>query len=246
MSFIVTEEFIKMSVRKWLMARKTYYGFCYLQEQWADNRKLYQDCLDGKVMSIDPREAKRHLDLLKQFPPEVPHDRVVAHALSIYSIQNPAWSKPKSGTRIALPHGKDEKVLEVDLGSELLRFSGGSPYVEEVVTRNVIKELSDGTFIRGDVYRRVLPDGSSLRELEQYVSCVFEDRHYSFSLLPKIQSSSKVIVYDVTKYVSIDGQLIKESRERVLPGFVMEKDAFLPTKFGLWVTKKRNRTLENN
>ncbi len=243
---IVAEEFIKMSVKDEIMVSKTYHGFCNLQEQWADNRRLYQDCLEGKVMSMDPREAKRELDFLERFSPEAPHDRVVAHALSIYSIKNPAWSKPKSGTRIALPHGKDEKVLEVDLGSELLRFSGGSPYVEEVVKQNVIKELSEGTFIRGDVYRRVLPDGSSLRELEQYVSCVFEDRHYSFSLLPKIQSSSKVIVYDVTKYVSIDGQLIKESRERVLPGFVMEKDAYLPTKFGLWVTKKKNRTPQNN
>lgn len=222
------------------MTQKTYHGFCSLQEQWADNRRLYKDCLEGKVTSLDPREAKRELDFLERFSPEVPHDRVVAHALSIYSIQNPTWSKPKSGTRIALPHGKEEKVMEVDLGSELLRFSGGSPYVEEVVKRNVVKELSDSTFIRGDVYGRVLPDGSSLRELEQYVSCLFEDRHYSFSLLPKTQSASKVIVYDVTKYVSIDGQLIKESRERVLPGFVMEKDAHMPIRFGLWVTKKRN------
>ncbi len=241
MSFIVTGEFIKMSVRKWLMARKTYHGFCHLQEQWADNRRLYQDCLDGKVKGMDQREAKRELDFLERFSPEVLHDRVVAHALSIYSIKNPAWSKPRAGTRIALPHGEEEKIMEIDLGSELVRLSGGSPYVQEVVTRNVVKELSDGTFIRGDVYRYVLPEESSLRELEQYVSCIFEDSHYSFSLLPKIQSASKVIIYDLTKYVSIDGQLIKESRERVLPGFVMEKDAFLPTKFGLWVTKKRNQ-----
>ncbi len=229
-----------MSVRKWLMARKTYHGFCIIQEQWADNRRLYQDCLDGKVMSMDPREAKRELDFLKRFSPEAPHDRVVAHALSIYSIKNPAWSKPKKGTRIALPNGEEEKIMEIDLGSELLRFSGSSPYVEEVVKQNVVRELSDGTFIRGDVYKLVLLDGSSLKELEQYVSYIFENGHYSFSLLPKIQSASKVVIYDVTKYVSIDGQRIKENRERVLPGFVMEKDAYLPTKFGLWMTKKRN------
>ena len=223
------------------MARKTYHGFCSLQEQWADNRKLYQDCLDGKVMSMDPREAKRQLDFLERFSPEVPHDRVVAHALSIYSIRNPAWSKPKAGTRIALPHGREEKMIEIDLGAELLRFSGSSPYVEEVVKQNVVKELSDGTFIRGDIYNRVLVDGSSLKELEQYVSCVFEEKgHYSFSLLPEIQSASKVVIYDITKYFSVDGQRIEENRERVLPGFVMEKDAYLPTKFGLWVTKKRN------
>ncbi len=224
------------------MARKIYHGFCSLEEQWADNRALYRDCLDGKVGGMDRREAKRQLDFLERFSPEVTHDRVVAQALSIYSIQNPAWSKPKAGTRIALPHGGEEKKIEIDLGLELVQLAGGNPYVEKVMRRDVVKELSDGTFIRGDIFQRVLPQGSSLKELEQYVSLAMEkEGRYSFSLRPEIQSTSKVIVYDITKYVSIDSQRVKENRERILPGFVMERDAHSPTRFGLWVTKKKNR-----
>ncbi len=224
------------------MTPKTYHGFCSLQEQWADNRQLYQNTLDGKVAGLDRREAKRELEFWERFPPEVPHDRVVAQVIGVYLIQNPAWVRAKPGARIALPHGEEEKVLEIDLGGELVRLAGGSPYVEEVVRRNVVEERADGTFIRGDIFRRVLPQSSSLKELEQYVSLAMEkEGHYSFSLLPKIQSTSKVVVYDITKYLSIDGQRIKEDRERVLPGFAIEKDASCPTRFRLWVTKNRNQ-----
>ncbi len=126
--------------------------------------------------------------------------------------------------------------------AELVRRVGCNPYVEEVVKQNVIEELADGTFIRGDVFRRVLAEGSALKELEQYVSLAMKkEGHYSFSLRSEIQSTLVVITYDISKYVSIDGQRIKEDHERVLPGFAIEKEAYSPTRFRKWVTKKKNR-----
>lgn len=218
------------------MRQKTYLGFYSPKETWADNRPLYRNVLEGKSNHCSLEEARRQLAHFERFDPLVPHDRLVAHSLLVYCIEHPGWKKGAFKSKVATPFGTSRTVLEADLGVELVRIAGGEPYVEEVISRDVVRALGDGTFIRGTLFRKVLPQDSVFSQLEEYVTISFDKSGYVFVPRKDIQRRERVFGYEVTAYVSIDGQRTREQSEWCVPGFHLEDSG--RSGFKQWVRRK--------
>lgn len=216
------------------MVQKT--GFYNQNERWADNRQMYRDVLSGVSRFCDQQEARRQLEHYERFSPEVPHDRLIAHSLLVYCIQKPVWGKGTPRSKVVTPTGARSIVLEADFGVELVRIAGGELYIEEVVGQGVVRDLGDGTFLRGTLFRKVLPKESALRSLEEYVTITFDTSGYVFAPRKEIQQREKVYGYEITSYVSIDGQKVSQFGEFCLPGFHTEDSG--RSGFKQWVTKR--------
>ncbi len=222
------------------MTRKMFSGFYSPNERWADNRPLYQSALAGRSGVVSREEAEQQLAFYEQFPPGLPHDRLVAQEIGVYTIEPPSWTKPNR-VGLVVPQGEEKKILEVDLGAELVSMASGRPSVEEVVQRNVVQKLEDGTFIRGDIFRYVSPETSNLAALEEYVTTEFHEGSYAVYPRAEIQRRNRIFTYHLTSYFAIDGQRMKENRIKLLPGFKTEWKGTDPIRFGSWVTKGMNR-----
>src|SRR3989344_5380142 len=108
----------------------TLHGASCHNEISADNRDIFEAVLRGESSICTPEYAKQRLDLSQKFPPGIPHDRLIAHEVTIYRIGNPR--------RVIRAHsefitGDLEQILTIDLGEELMRHSTGDPLFREEV-----------------------------------------------------------------------------------------------------------------
>mgnify|MGYP001563920962 CR=1 FL=1 len=127
-------------------------GFLLRDEIFADNRKNYEQILRTEShFSREYRRALWDLEVLEKFPPGIKHDRVVAHRINAYEIQEPQWVEistnkikrwreaPKkvfehtlhTVTHQLIPQGPGRRVLSTDLGEALKEESfAGNEYID--------------------------------------------------------------------------------------------------------------------
>lgn len=216
-------------------SRKPHFGFFAPQERWTDNSAFYEEILRRKEGGILEEVARTNLALYARFPPSEPHDRLVAHAISVYDISDVRWVP--HGKQLVVPAGPLEHKVTVDLGKVLVHMVGKEAFVEEEMARNVLHPLPDGTFIRGTTYRRI-PREETLSQLQAYVALDLHDNgSYSFALRTDAVGIERPPEFEVTKYIRIDGETIEEDLKRVQAAFQRTKGGELsPGKFKRWVT----------
>lgn len=214
--------------------KKPYFGFFAPHERWTDNSAFYEDILRRKEGGILEDVAHTNLALYDRFPPSEPHNRLVAHTISVYEIPDVRWVP--HGKKLLVPIGSLEHKVTVDMGNVLVQMAGKEAFVEEEIARNVLQQLPDGTFIRGTTYRRV-PREETLSQLQEYVIInLRENGSYSFALRKDVISIEKPLEFEVTKYIRIDGEMIEEERKRVQAAFQRSRFGDYPEEFKRWVT----------
>ncbi|MBS3168950.1 hypothetical protein J4210_00570 [Candidatus Woesearchaeota archaeon] len=227
------------------MAVQSYMGFYSPQERWADNRQMYRQIAEGEnYTTYERRKARENLAFSEHFPPDIPHDRLVGHILGIYQMEHPRWMKKTSQSRFFTPSGELKLVQEIDLGAELVRLAGGTLYREEIIERNVVRKVGKGPdYIRGDIFRKVIVEGSPLQGLEDYVQLQFDPGVYTFRLRKDSSTELRAVLYLVGMYTKIDQQTIGENRELLIPEVSIKPGAGRKT-FARWVRRRGAKALD--
>ncbi len=221
------------------MVRTEYSGFYHQQERWADNRLFYRQILELGSSEVCTRDhALRELAFHERFSPEVLHDRLSGHKLVIYSIRSPLWVKTNPKSTLHRPVGDKVLMIDVDIGAELLRLAGQSPYQEEILKRDVVHQLDSENYIRGNVCRKVLHEGN-LNGLEDYVKIEFSGQGYTFTLPSHLAAHTFVYTYRVESYLHVDGVAVQCNARVLVPGFASMPKGSPNFRFRQWISAKK-------
>lgn len=208
-----------------------YSGFFNKSERWADNRQEYERWLDRSNIhstNMDKKHAREMLKLYERFPPQQPHDRLVAHRVDVYRVKNPTW---RQKSQLDVPFGELETILTIDLGKELQKDLVEA--VPEVVQKNVLLPLGDGSYVKGDVIRIPPRVFEEIAKVKKYFVVEMDSRGlgYELDLAPAQFSILEPLEYHILNYVKINGEDIRESNDILRAGF---KEG----KFKSWVKSK--------
>ena len=164
-------------------------------------------------------------------------DRLVAHRVEIYHYNSPSWERIGSyqggkerGSLVNLkeelyaPNGERNLVVEADLGQELLRLAGKPAYHIEVLEKFAQYELPDGTEIQGRRVKKTLLTSNDIERLNSYLDISFDLMpkqislpSYGFKVDVQKMSREKPFEALVISYVTFNGQVVNEKKERVVP-----------------------------
>jgi len=208
-----------------------YSGFFYKDERWADNRQEYERWLDKSNIhstSMDKKQAREMLKLYQRFPPQQPHDRLVAHKVTVYHVKNPTWQQKG---QLSIPFGELETILTIDLGKELQKDLVEA--VPEMVQKNALVPLGDGSYVKGDIIRIPPRVFEEIAKVKKYLVVEMDSRGlgYELDLAPAQFSILEPLEYHVFSYVEINREIIRESDDILRAGFKERK-------FKSWVKSK--------
>ncbi|MDP3640493.1 MAG: hypothetical protein Q8R53_04830 [Nanoarchaeota archaeon] len=224
----------------------TYCGAFSEQERWADNSEFFRRILteERSYGGITPEKAREELEFYKRFPPEQPHDRLIAQRISVFAVQNPQWVA--QGKRSVIAKGTLECLLTIDLGQELLRTRGKEPFHEETLAEQAEFLLPDGTFIRGRHFKRIPGEEGLLSLARQYFKVELDHTAYGYKIplytvtIGKERASAeRPLEYAVTSYITIDGSPLSEKKEVVRAAFKRGTGVVLPGRFERFVKTRR-------
>ena len=224
----------------------TYCGAFSEQERWADNSEFFRQIVqeERSYGGITPEKAWEELEFYKRFPPEKLHDRLVAHRISVFAVQNPQWKA--QGKYCVVAQGTLDCLLTIDLGQELLRTRGREPFREETLAEEKEFALPDGTFIRGRHFKRIPGEEGLLSRARQYFNVDFDHAAYGYknpkytvSIGKERASTERPLEYAVKSYITIDRSLISEKKEVVRAAFKRGTGTALPGRFERFVKTKR-------
>lgn len=129
------------------MAQRVFNGTLYRNELFADNRNYYRQVLQKEnPQSKEYETALKYLDILERFPPEIPHNRIIAHRVSAHEISEPKWMVLKNEL---VPMGRLKKVFSADIGEMLKSGIAGENEFISVGFRGGENQLNYSAIIGG-------------------------------------------------------------------------------------------------
>ncbi len=192
-----------------------YHGYYEPVWTFCDNHESNQVLIKKGI--IPRKKAERMLAFNKRFKPNVPHTRLLAHRVKVYSVHGFVWERKKT---FSVPVGKLELEAEFDFAVEMSALKTGLR--EVVVEKDAVHKLPDGSEIRGDKVK-LEPSEGNLEALKQYFNLEIdpwemlkeegEGYHYLFDIRRDTLSRSRPLEFHVEKYFEVDNVPWKSSKE---------------------------------
>ncbi len=208
---------------------RTYGGFYYANEFYADNIHIFRKYLSGsqdcRMDGWDAESVKRQLAFLVNFPPDIPHNRLVAHRVEISAVRNPVWQKKG---KLLVPKGDLENVLSLDFGSYILKICDEELSMREYL-ENMTVDLGDGTVIEGirikksnyhgASNRRTIPNEHLNITYDSSMYAVKKEFDYHFEIKRDSITTEQPKEFHIQEYVMVDGVKVEEQKEVVKSAF---------------------------